>query len=150
MGIAESEIKTSTFTLRPQYSHRQQTERRLIGFNVTNLARVTTTSTQVSELLDKAVEAGANQINTITFTIQREKRYELEAEARRKAVSDARKKAEIIASSLGVNIVSVVSAIEGGASQPLVRTSMLSESPPISPPSEVAVTVSLRVTYLIK
>ena len=137
MGIPESEIETSTFNLRPQYSRRQQSERRLVGFNVISLTRVTTASTRVSELLDKAVEAGANQINTITFTFQREKRKELEAEARRKAVADAQRKAEIIASSLGVNIVGVINAIEGNAPSSLVRMrSTLSESPPISPSSE--------------
>lgn len=150
IGIAESAIETSTFTLRPQYSRHQRTERRLIGFEVTLLATVTTASTHVSELLDKVVEAGANQINSISFTFPREKHYELEAEARRTAVSDARAKAETIASSLGVNIIGVVSAIEGSAPPPLVRTRALSESPPISPPSEAAVAVSLRVTYLIE
>jgi uncharacterized protein YggE len=150
MGIAESAIETSTFTLRPQYSRGQRTERRLIGFEVTLLAKVTTANTQVSELLDKVVEAGANQINSISFTFPREKHHKLAAEARQTAVTDARAKAETIASSLGVNIIGVVSAIEGSAPSPLVRTRSLSESPPISSPTEAAVAVSLRVTYLIE
>jgi uncharacterized protein YggE len=150
MGIAASAIETSTFTLRPQYSRGQRAERRLIGFKVILLAKVMTANTQVSELLDKVVEAGANQINSISFTFPRDKHLELAAEARRTAVADARAKAETIAASLGVNIIGVVSAIEGSAPPPLVRTRSLSESPPISPPTEAATTVSLRITYLIE
>lgn len=149
LGISDTEIETSTYTLRPQYSRGQQTERRLIGFEVTFLAKVTTSTTQVSALLDKAVEAGANQINLISFTFPRKKRLELEGTARRVAVADAQAKAKTIASSLGVKIIGVMNAIEGVVSSPLVRTRALSNQPPISPPSEAAVTVSLRLTFLI-
>lgn len=149
MGIPDTAIETFTYTLRPQYSRGQRTERRLTGFEVTLLTQVTTTTNQVSALLDNAVEAGANQINSISFTFPREKRHELEIEARRTAVADAQAKAQTIASSLGVNIIGVANAIEVGAPSPIVRTRALSTQPPISPPSEAAVTVSLRVTFLI-
>lgn len=149
LGIADTEIETSTYTLRPQYSRDQPTERRLIGFEVTLLTKVTTSTAQVGALLDKTVEAGANQINSILFTFPRKKRHELEVEARRIAVADAQAKAKTIASSLGVNIIGVKSAVEGRISSPAVHTRALSNQPPISPPSEAAVTVSLRVTFLI-
>ena len=149
LGIADTEIETSTYTLRPQFSRGQRTERRLIGFEVTLLTKVITLTAQVSALLDKTVEAGANQINSISFTFPRKKRVELEVEARRIAVADAQAKAKTIASSLGVNIIGVTSAIEGGISSPSVHTRALSNQPPISPPSEAVVTVSLRVTFLI-
>ena len=58
LGIADTEIETSTYTLRPQFSRGQRTERRLIGFEVTLLTKITTSTMQVSALLDKAVEAG--------------------------------------------------------------------------------------------
>lgn len=149
LGNADTEVETSTYTLRPQYSRGQQTERRVIGFEVTLLTKVTTSTARVSALLDKAVEAGANQINSISFTFPRKKHHQLEVEARRIAVADAQMKAKTIASSLGVNIIDVMSAIEGGVSSPLIRTRALVNQPPISPPSEAPVTVSLRVTFLI-
>lgn len=153
IGIAETEVATATFTLRPQYSRRQQTERRLVGFDVTQLVRVTLASTRVSDVLDTAVKAGANQINTIAFDLPREAHRALEAEARRNAVADARAKAETIATSLGVTIIGVTSAIEGGASLPSPSAfrgvATLAEAPPITPPSEATVAVSLRITYRI-
>jgi uncharacterized protein YggE len=153
IDIADADIATTTFTLRPQYSRGQRTKRQLTGFEVTQLVKITLDSVRVSELLDTAVTAGANQINTITFNLPRETQQTLEAEARRNAVADARAKADLIAASLGVNIIGVVSAIEGRAPRPpgLARSmSAVSESPPIAVPSETAVSVSLNVTYLIE
>lgn len=154
IGIAESAIATTTFSLRPQYSRGQRKTRQLIGFEVTQLVKVTVASTRVSELLDATVTAGANQINTIAFNLPRETQHALEADARRHAVADARAKADLLASSLGVNIIGVVSAVEGGVSRPppgmLRSLSAVSKSPPISAPSETAVSVSLSVTYLIE
>ena len=140
IGIADTDIATTTFTLRPQYSRGQRTKRQLTGFEVTQLVKVTTISARVSELLDTAVTAGANQINTITFNLPQETQHTLETEARRNAVADARAKADLIASSLGVNIIGVVSAIENRAPRPpgMVRSmSAVSESPPIAVPSEM-------------
>lgn len=154
LSIAETDIATTTFTLHPQYSRNQRTKRHLTGFEVTQLVKVTVTSSQVSELLDTAVTAGANQINTIAFNLPREMHQSLAAEARRNAVADARAKADLIASSLGVNIIGVVSAVEGGVSRPppdmLRSLSAVSTRPPISAPSETAVSISLNVTYLIE
>ena len=158
IGIKETDIDTSIFTLHPRYTHQRggETEdRRLIGFQNNHLIRVLTERNEVSKVLDVAVEAGANQIINISFAFQKEKLQELRIEARQKAVSDARAKADIIAKSLGVNIIGVASAIE--ASNPRVPRGLHGVSmafrsrvmPPISPPSEATEQVSLRVTYII-
>lgn len=158
-GIDETGIETSMFTLRPRYTRPRgggPEDRRLIGFEVVHLVRVLTGRNEVSKVLDRAVEAGVNRINPISFTFQKEKLQELRREARKNAVSDARAKADVIATSLGVNIVGVASAIEDASPRPprrpygegaALRTSV---APPISPPSEAAVQVSLRVTYIIE
>jgi uncharacterized protein YggE len=143
---AMTQVMAAIQPLRPQYSRGQRTEQRLTGFEVTLLTQVITMTNQVSALLDNAVAAGANQINSISFTFPREKRHELEIEARRTAVADAQAKAQTIASSLGVNIIGVANAIEVGAPSPIVRTRALSTQPPISPPSEAAVAHAYELT----
>ena len=157
--IKETDIETSMFTLRPRYTHSRDggpEDRRLVGYEVVHLVRVLTERNEVSKVLDRAVEAGANRINPISFTFQKEKLQELRIEARQNAVSDARARADIIATSLGVNIVGVASAIEDAYPTPprrpygegmALRTSV---RPPISPPSEATAQVSLRVTYIIE
>ena len=158
-GIKEKDIDTSRFTLRPRYTHQRggkSEDRRLVGFENIHLIRVLTERNEVSKVLDKAVEAGANQIINISFAFKKEKLQELRIEARQNAVSDARVKADIIATSLGVNIIGVASAIEDAYPQlprrPHVEGMVLRArvGAPISPPSEATAQVSLRVTYIIE
>jgi len=157
-GVEETDIETAMFTLRPRYTHPRPggpEERRLIGFEILHLVRVLTERNEVSNVLDKAVDAGVNRITPISFTFQREKLQELRREARQNAVSDARAKADVIATSLGVHIVGVASAIEDTSPRPPRRPygdGMLRArvGSPISPPSEAAVQISLRVTYIIE
>ena len=158
-GIDETAIETAMFTLRPRYTHPRDgglENRRLVGFEVLHLVRVVTERNEVSKVLDRAVDAGANRINPISFTFHKETLQELQRAARQNAVSDARAKADVIATSLGVTIVGVASAIEDPSLRPprrpypegaALRTSV---APPIAPPSEAAVQVSLRVTYIIE
>jgi len=158
-GIKETDIETSMFTLRPRYTHPRDgglEERLLVGFEILHLVRVLTERNEVSKVLDKAVEAGVNRITPISFTFQKERLHELRIEARQNAVSDARAKADIIATSLGVNIVGVASAIEDAYPRPPRRTYgegmalRARVGTPISPPHEATVQVSLRVTYIIE
>jgi len=158
-GITDTNIETSRFTLQPRYTRPRgegPEDMQLVGFEVIHLVSVFTERNEVSKVVDAAVEAGANRINNIAFTLQPEQLEELRREARQKAVSDARAKADLIASSLGVNIVGVASAIEdaypSSPSRPHQVEMALSSSmrPPIAPPSEVTVHISLRVTYIIE
>jgi uncharacterized protein YggE len=157
-GIKETNIETSMFSLRPRYTHQRggKTEdRRLAGFETVHIVRVLSEVNEVSKVLDVAVEAGANRINHVSFTFQKENLQELRIDARQNAVSDARAKADIIATSLGVNIVGVDSVIEDTFPSPPRRpygesvALRTSGGPPISPPSETTVRISLRVTYII-
>jgi uncharacterized protein YggE len=157
-GIQDADVETSRFTLHPRYEHprfRGPEDRRLVGFEVVHLVRVLTEGNEVSKVLDKAVDAGANRINNVSFTFHKDKLQELRIDARRNAVSDARAKADVIAASLGVTIIGVGSAVEDTYPRPprrpyeegmALRTRVGS---PISPPSEATVQASLRVTYII-
>ena len=158
-GVKETDIETSMFTLRSRYTHPRVgglEERRLVGFEILHLIRVLTERNEVSKVLDKAVEEGANRITPISFTFQKERLQELRIEARQNAVSDARAKADIIATSLGVNVVGVASAIEDSYPRPPRRSHQADMNiryrvgTPISPPHEATVQVSLRVTYIIE
>jgi uncharacterized protein YggE len=97
-GCKETDIETSMFTLHPQYTHPRDggpEDRRLIGFEVVHLVRVLTERNDVSKVLDRAVNTGANRINPISFTFHKEKLQELRRDARQNAVSDARAKADV-------------------------------------------------------
>jgi len=150
MNIPAEDIETSRFNLRPRYSSYGGT---LIGFEVTHLLRVTTTDMDgVGRIIDEAVDAGANKIEMICFTIAKDELEDLNTLARQRAVEDARAKAGIIADSLGVKIVGVAGAVEE-AYTPYRGYEYLDvavAATPIMPPTELQITVAVKVTFMIE
>jgi uncharacterized protein len=65
-------------------------------------------------LLDEAVNAGANSINGVTFSV--DDQTAAASEARHRAVEDARTKAEEVAKAAGLTLGSIVSIAEGTVS----------------------------------
>jgi len=152
MGIPEEKIETSYFGLYPKYSSYGT----LVGFEVTHMLRVTTTSLdKAGQIIDGAVEAGANRVEGVYFTFTKDKTEELNTLARQRAVDDARAKAETIAKSLLVKIIGVASATEETYYYPYSGRFEVypTPAPPptsIMPPTEVEITVMIRVTYIIE
>jgi uncharacterized protein len=104
-GLSEEEIKTGSYNL---YSYREwydgiPTAEEVIIYQVTNEIVVTTTSLEeVGEMIDLAVNAGANNINYINFEL--ENPQELKLQALKLATEQATEKAEAIAESSGEKI----------------------------------------------
>jgi len=154
MGIPEDDIETAYFSLYPRYSTYGET---IIGFEVTHMLKVTTTSLdKVGEIIDGAVEAGANSVGGVYFTFTEGKLRELNEQARQGAVEDAKAKAETIATSLAVKIIGVASATEETGYYPssyyydYALVVPAAPPSPIMPPTEVEVTITIRVTYIIE
>ena len=68
----------------------------------------------LGDLLDEAVNAGANSINGVTFYV--DDQTAAASEARKLAVEDARTKAEELAAAAGLTLGPVVSIAEGTVS----------------------------------
>jgi uncharacterized protein YggE len=71
---------------------------------------------RVSDALDAAAKAGANQIGRVHFTLK--DRQTAETQVLREAATKARSQAEALASALGVTVARVLSVIEN---EPIVR-----------------------------
>ncbi len=69
----------------------------------------------VGSTIDAAVDAGADEVDRVVFTLSDEKRTELREEALRKAVRNARSEADAVADEVGAEIVeaTVVDASSG-------------------------------------
>jgi uncharacterized protein YggE len=86
--------------------------------------------------LDVLTKAGVNQINSISFGIQKPR--PLQDEARKRAIADAQSKAKLYAQAAGVNLGHVISINENGAAQnprPMARTAeaaMMSDAVPVA------------------
>ena len=118
------EVKTSGYTLNPQYRYPQGGKPEIVGYVASNTVRVKMGKLDdVGKLIDAAMQAGANNINRLAFTLKDEEATRLEA--LRQASAKARAKAEAIAAALGLKVVRISAVQEGERSfQPVMRAQM--------------------------
>ena len=117
MGIEEKDIQTSNFNIYPNERYNPMTgevEGRYFVVENTVNVRVRDLS-KLGEILNAVVEAGANSINGITFSV--EDRSAAVAEARDLAIADAKAKAEAIAESADVELgeILTINVYESGS-----------------------------------
>ena len=143
----DDEVKTSGYALTPTYRYPQGGKPEIVGYNANNTVRIKTTNLDiVGRLIDSAMQAGANNVNRLMFTLKDEQGAQLEA--LRAASAKAKTKAEAIAASLGLKIVKIASITEGErAVQPVFRQAMAAraEAAPAQTPVEPG-TVEVRST----
>ena len=141
------EAKTSGYSLTPVYRYPQGGKPEIVGYNASNTIRIKTTNLDlVGRLIDGAMQAGANNINRLVFTLKDEQAAQLEA--LRAASARAKTKAEAIAAALGLKIVKIASVVEGERMiQPIFRqaATMRAEAAPAQTPVEPG-TVEVRST----
>lgn len=112
-GIADEDIQTDFYSVNILRDYSENADPTLItGFEIINQLRVTVRDTDtLGELLDAAVNAGANSIYGVTFYV--DDQTAAASEARVEAVADARAKAEELASAAGMSLGPVVAISEG-------------------------------------
>jgi len=141
------EVKTSGYSLTPAYRYPQGGKPEIVGYNASNTLRIKTMSLDlVGRLIDSAMQAGANNVNRLVFTLKDEQSAQLEA--LRAASLKAKGKAEAIATALGLKIVKITAVTEGERMiQPIVRqvTALRAEAAPAQTPVEPG-TVDVRST----
>lgn len=111
-GIAEGDIQTTSFNVSPRYVHAPDgSPPRINGYNVSNdLSVVVRRLSALGSLLDEFVKLGANQISGLSFEVAESER--MKDEARRLAMQNARKRAELYASAAGASLGAVLTISE--------------------------------------
>jgi uncharacterized protein YggE len=109
-----SDLRTIGYALNPVYNYpREGGEPRITGYAASNVVHVRTAKLeQAGGLIDAAIQAGANNIQSLRFTLK--DNTEVKTQALRLATLEARRKAEAIAAALGVQVVRVLAAQESG------------------------------------
>lgn len=163
-GIAAKDVQTTNINVSPRYSQPQpqrpgQPPReftpRIVGYDVTNTVSVTAREiSKLGEVLDAVVTAGANQMHGISFRIDAPDA--LLDDARKKAMGDAKKKADLLAGEAGVVVGSPISIVDEGGFQPPPPRPMMarmmmpkSDSVPIAA-GEQELSVTVHVIYELK
>jgi uncharacterized protein YggE len=117
-GVADRDIQTSTISLNPEYTYANNQPPKLNGYTASNQLSVRFRDiANAGKILDALVSQGANTINGPTLTI--DKPESALDEARARAVTAGRARAELYARSLGMRIVRLVSVSESSSSFPM-------------------------------
>jgi uncharacterized protein YggE len=155
-GVPEDEIKTSGFSIYPTRDWIDGKLSDKVVFEVSNKVTFTfnlTDEVDVGEVLDAAVGAGTNSVDSVTFGLRDP--TSVQEEALEDAVNDAMKKAEVISEAAGVTLGRILSISEGGASPvPMAESRVyfaadVATTTPIVP-GDVEVTATVTITYEIE
>jgi uncharacterized protein YggE len=157
-GVAERDIRTSSFTVYPEPAYGPNGQIRQMRYRVSNTIHVTVRDTaQLGALLGSSVEAGANEVSNVVYTFS--DRSALERQAREQAMTRGRDKAEQLAQFGGAALGEVQRITEGmqsGGVAPFadfrvesMDAADASSEVPVSS-GQLAVTVSVQVTFGLK
>jgi uncharacterized protein len=118
-GIEARDMATSNFSVGPRldYGNNNGQPAKVVGYDVNNMVTITVRKLEdLGGLLDVAVSTGSNTINGISFSVG--KPEAILDDARKAAVKDARRKAELYATAGGFRLGNIIRVNEGSAVMP--------------------------------
>jgi uncharacterized protein YggE len=153
-GVEARDVQTASVNVSPVYSRQTQPgdPPRVSGYRASNMVTVRLRElAKLGAMLDALVAAGANQMHGVRLTVaEPEKPLD---EARKKAVADARRKAELFAAASGVRVGAILSVEEAEGAIPMQRAMaaarMEAASVPVEP-GEIEMRASVRVVFAIE
>ena len=174
LELKEKEIKTSYFSVYPQYQYDPEGKSppKITGYQATNNVNIITKKTEkVAEIIDKTISAGANRVDGPYFSLSQEAQKNLRGEVIQKAIADAEDNAKMMLEmqSLSIKGVKSMSINFGGYPIAFVQQTTLREAAPygsgvpfqsqmspvpyISPPpvlpGEQQVSATVLITYIV-
>lgn len=149
-GVAPEDMQTSQLSVDPVWDDGGNGgQPRVRGYSASNLVTVKVRDVaRLGGLIDAVGGAGANRIVGISFDVE-EPRAQLD-DARRRAVADARAKAELLAGAAGVKLGEVVSIREGGGSMPrpmFARAEAMADMPVAA--GTVGIEATVEIVYAL-
>ncbi len=109
--VSKGDIQTTDFNLQPTYEWDQSQQKSIItGYEASNGIKIKTKNlADAGVIMDSAVNAGANRVDSIIFSLSKELQKELGQQALEAAGKNAKDKASGVADALGVKLGKVVS-----------------------------------------
>lgn len=167
-GVEEKDIKTLSYNSYPRYEYESTvtcmaigcptptSKRVLVGYEVSQTVTVKVRKTDdAGKVLEGLGKLKLSEINGPDFTIDDEQT--VQAEARKKAIEDAKKKADVLAKDLGVKLVRIVNFSESGNTPMYYKMDSVgfgrggaTESAPQVPTGENKIVSSVMITYEIR
>lgn len=132
--VEEKDIKTVGYFIDPQYSNVEPCPRGLPGYEsypcpLNTIPKIKSYQVRhtievkvrdldkTDEFLDGVVSNGANEVGSVSFSVEDEEK--IKVEARKKAINNAKEKALALAKDLGVRLGKIVNFSESGGGYPI-------------------------------
>lgn len=151
-GVDAKDIQTTSFHVEPVMTHPKDGAPRISGYRVSNQVTVSVSKLDsVGNVLDRLVTAGANQVYGLSFEVS--KAETLKDEARKMAVANARRRAELLAAAAGAQVgqvVQIAEDAEGGPPQPVFRAKAMSAGPVPIERGQQALEARVTATWELK
>jgi len=168
-GVLEKDIKTTNYNAYPKYEYQRDTEQcasgycppgkqTLVGYEVSETVSIKIRNTDdAGKIIAGLGKLKVSDISGPNFEIDDEDA--LKAEARKKAIDDAKAKADILADELDVKLVRVVSFSESNGNYPIyfskTAVGMGGDASEASPAPQIAkgenkINVNVSISYEIK
>ncbi len=118
-GITEDDMETSGYSMYPMRSYEAlrsyEAKDTITGYVVSNRLMVTVTDVdKVGDIIDTAVNAGANEVQSVSFTLSDDARQDAREQALENAVESARSDVDTLAGILDVTILGPVEVTTSG------------------------------------
>jgi len=155
LGIDKKDIKTTNYSINPEYDYTDG-KQKIIGYNAgTDLEIIVRQIDKANTVIDAATAAGANTIGGLVFDV--EDKGKAENEARKLAFAEAKKKADEASKIAGFTLGKMVNYQEnfGGDSQPRpylmnAKISADSTAPTELEPGSKELTVTVTLSYELR
>lgn len=147
-GIPREEIRTAEILIRREFAG-ERGEGSEPAYVVTNAVTVSAPVDRIGEVLDATVAAGANVVQGISFGVSDEET--LADEALKRAVEEARRKAELLAAAAGTSVGDVLVIAEGttGGPRPMMEARLTSAAAVPVEGGRQEITASVTVTFAL-
>jgi uncharacterized protein len=138
LGLEDKNIKTSNYSVNPTYNYDRGTQTPN-GYSVNATIEIRITPIEkANQAIDLATKDGATQVGNMQFVLNEDKQKELENQARKAAIAQAKEKAKQIANEAGINLGRIIDVQESGNHpQPVYQTAMLEKADSATPPTEL-------------
>ncbi|MDP2585860.1 MAG: SIMPL domain-containing protein [Candidatus Levybacteria bacterium] len=151
LGIAEKNIKTTNYSINPNYDFGRGGQN-ITGYTVTQTLRIEITPIDIAnKAIDAATADGANLVDGISFMFNEKTKKDLEDKARAEAIKIAKGKAESLAKATGIRLGKIVDVQESNGFEPrpiMMAQSLEGKSADTQlQPGENSITINITLSY---
>jgi len=148
-GIASKDLQTTSLNVEPRYTQAKDGKAASIsGYRVSNqVGLIVRDVRRLGEVLDQVIAAGANQVNRISFDVANAET--IKDEARKQAMANARRRAELYVAAAGVKlgpVLRISESVNDGGPRESVAPRAMAASIPVEAGTRV-LEVEVHVTY---